>query len=194
VRFAVVVALQRLSTRQRAALLLHDVLDRPLAEVAEALGTNANAAKALLARARAALAHARRHADVDVPADPAVVDRLVHAIETRSVEAFTALLAEDVWGLTDGGGVLRGAAKPVFAVRAVSRGFASTNRRQPLPIAAHVRMLNGERAVVVTVPSAGDAVMAAVHIETRGGRIVALRVARDPRRLIHLGPAAKGDA
>ena len=193
VRFAVVVALQRLSARQRAALLLHDVLDRPLPEVAEALGTNPNAAKALLSRARAALAHARRHADVDVPADPTVVERLAHAIETRSVEAFTALLAEDVWGLTDGGGVLRVAAKPVFGVRAVSRGFASTNRRQPLPIAAHVRVLNGERAVVVTVPSADDAVMAAVHIETRAGRIVALRVARDPRRLIHLGPAAKGD-
>ena len=48
------------------------------------------------------------------------------------------------------------------------------------------RVLNGERAVIVTVPSAGDAVMAAVHVETRGGRIVTLRVARDPRRLAHL--------
>lgn len=194
VRFAVVVALQRLSARQRAALLLYDVFDRPLAEVADTLGTNSNAAKALLARARAALASARRHTDVDVPADPAVVDRLVHAIETRSVDAFTALLADDVWGVTDGGGVLPVAAKPVFGVRAVSRGFASVDRRQPLPIAAHVRVLNGERTVVVTIPSASDAIMAAVHIETRGGRIVALRVARDPRRLAHIAAAAKGDS
>jgi len=44
----VIVALQRLPARQRAALILHDVLDRPIADVAEALGTNANAAKALL--------------------------------------------------------------------------------------------------------------------------------------------------
>jgi len=51
----VIVALQRLPARQRAALILHDVLDRPIADVAEALGTNANAAKALLARARATL-------------------------------------------------------------------------------------------------------------------------------------------
>ncbi len=186
VRFAVVVALQRLPARQRAALILHDVLDRPVLEIAEALATNANAAKALLARARATLARARVHTDVDIPADPAVVGRLVHAIEARSVEAFTKLLAEDVWGVTDGGGVLRVAAKPVFGIRAVSRGFASANRRQPLPIAAALRMLSGEPAVVVTLPTAGHAVMASVHVETRAGRIVALRVLRDPERLRHL--------
>jgi RNA polymerase sigma factor (sigma-70 family) len=192
VRFAVMVALQHLSARQRAALLLYDVFDRPLTEVAGTLGTNPNAAKALLARARAALVSARRHTDVDVPVDPAVVDRLVRAIQSRSVDAFTALLADDVWGITDGGGVLRVASKPVFGVRAVSRGFASTNRRQPLPIAARVSVLNGERAVVVTVPSAADLVMAAVHVETRRGQIVALRVGRDARRIAHL-MGEKGD-
>src|SRR6185436_5783353 len=36
-RFAVVVALQRLSARQRAALILHDVCDRSLDETADAL-------------------------------------------------------------------------------------------------------------------------------------------------------------
>jgi len=185
-RFAVVVALQSLPARQRAALILHHVFDRPLAEVADTLGTNANNVKALLARARGTLARARRHTDVDVPVDRAVVDRLVHAIEARSVEAFTALLAEDVWGVTDGGGVIRVAAKPVFGIRAVARGFASVNRRQPLPVAAQVRVLNGEPAVVVTVPAAGGPPFASVHVETRAGRIVALRVVRDPRKLAHL--------
>src|SRR5437867_7041236 len=91
VRFAVVVAIQRLSPRQRAVLLLHDVCDRPLAEVAGALGTNANAAKALLHRARDALARARLRTDVDAVADGAVVEHLARAIETRSVEDLTAL-------------------------------------------------------------------------------------------------------
>src|SRR5436190_14007783 len=121
VRFAVVVALQHLPARQRAALILHEVLDRPLAGVARALGTSPSAAKQLVVRARRALAAARVHTDVDVPVDRAVVDRLVHAIETRSVEAFTALLADDVWGVTDGGGRVRVSTKPVFGARAVGR-------------------------------------------------------------------------
>ncbi len=183
VRFAVVAALQWVPRRQRAALILHEVYEAPLAEVAGVLGVNANAAKALVNRARAAVLRARRRTDVDPVADRGVVDRLVHAIELRSVEAFTALLDEDVWGVTDGGGVVQTATKPVFGVRAVSRGFANTNRRQLLPVAAHVRVLNGEPAAVVTIPDAGNAVMASIHIETRRGRIAALRVVRDPRKL-----------
>src|SRR2546426_3927853 len=158
VRFAVVVALQRLPSRQRATLILHDVFDRSLAEVAATLDTNPNAAKALLARAR--LARARQHTDVDVPVDRTVVERLAQAIEARSVEGFTALLAEDVWGVTDGGGIVRVAAKPGFGIRAVARGVASLVRRQPLPVAARIRVLNREPAVVVTLPSAGDTVFA----------------------------------
>src|SRR5262245_6996770 len=132
VRFAIVVALQTLPGRPRAALVLHDVLDRPLAGVARALGTNPGAVKALLMRARTALARARVHVDVDVPADRAVVDQLVAAIDTRSVDAFTRLLAPDAWGVTDGGRTTR----PVFGARAGSRPAAPAARRRPPGMAA----------------------------------------------------------
>jgi RNA polymerase sigma-70 factor (ECF subfamily) len=179
VRFAVIVALQRLPRRQRAALVLHDVLDCPLAEVAAALDTNPNAVKSLLVRARATLARARVHTAVDTPVDRAVVDGLVAAIEARSVEAFTRLLAEDVWGVTDGGRTTR----PVFGAPAVSRLWAAANQREPIGLVPRVRLLNGEPAVLVTLPSAGDAVFASIHLESRGGRIVGLRIVRDPRKL-----------
>lgn len=188
VRFAVVVALQRLSGRQRAALLLHDVCDRSLDEVAATLGSNANAVKALLHRARGALAAARVHADLDPVADPAVVERLARAIESRSVEALTALLADDVWGVVDGGGVVRVATKPSFGARAVARRWANANRRLAIEIACAVRALNGEPAVVITLPAFGDTPFATVHVETRAGLIAALRIVRDPRKLEGLRP------
>jgi hypothetical protein len=40
--------------------------------------------------------------------------------------------------------------------------------------------------VLATIPSAGHAVFASVHVETRGGRIVAMRVVRDPAKLVPL--------
>jgi hypothetical protein len=40
--------------------------------------------------------------------------------------------------------------------------------------------------VLVTVPSAGHTVFASVHVETRDGRIVAMRVIRDPAKLVLL--------
>src|SRR4029079_17851317 len=71
VRLAVVAALQHLAPKQRAVLLLHDVWGLPPAEVADTVGTNANAAKATLHRARAALDRARGSTIVDVPVDAA---------------------------------------------------------------------------------------------------------------------------
>lgn len=182
VRFAVVVALQHLPPRQRAALILHDVCDCALSEVAAAIGTNENAAKAVLNRARARVARQRRRRQVDAVADAAVVDRLADAISRRSIPDLAALLDEDVWGVVDGGGVVVTASKPTFGIRAVSRQWANADRRLPMPLAAEIRRLNGEAAVVVRLAGT-DVPVASIHVETLNGRIAAVRVVRDPRRL-----------
>jgi RNA polymerase sigma-70 factor, ECF subfamily len=83
VRLAVVAALQHLAPKQRAVLLLHDVCGLPLAEVGSTIGTNGNAAKATLRRARAALDRARGRTDVDVPVDLEVVERLARVLALR---------------------------------------------------------------------------------------------------------------
>ena len=186
VRLAVVAALQHLAPKQRAALLLHDVCGLPLGEVATTIGTNGNAAKATLHRARAALARARGRTDVDVPVDRDVVERLARALESHAVDALAALLADDVWGVVDGGSVVRVATRPTFGARTLLRRFANLSRRVPVPVACRVVRLNAEPAVVVTLPGAAHAVFASVHVETLGGRIVAMRVVRDPAKLAPL--------
>jgi len=98
-RLALVAALQLLPARQRAALLLREVLDVPAAEVADALGLTTAAVNSALQRARARLAAAG--VDPDAQAEPApqqraVVDRYVAAFERADVAALTALLADDV--------------------------------------------------------------------------------------------------
>lgn len=184
VRFAVVVALQALSPRQRAVVVLHDVCDRSLAEVAAAVGSNPNAVKALLHRARQALARARRRTDVDPVADPAVVERFAAAIEAYALDDLAALCAEDVWGVVDGGLAIRVASKPSIGPRAVVRRFANAARRLGgVPVGARVVVMNGEAAVLVTAPREGGAPFAIVHLETGDGLVRAIRVIRDPRKL-----------
>ena len=188
VRFAVMVALQRLSPRQRAALVLCDVCDRSLEEAADALGTNANAVKALLHRARVTLARARRRSDVDAPVDPAIVERFARAIEAGAIDALTELLAEDVWGVTDGGGVIKTSTKPNVGRRAVSRQWANAKRRLGQDVLAEVRRINGELAIVVRLAAAPGVVIAVVHLETRAAHVASLRVNRDPSRTALLVP------
>jgi RNA polymerase sigma-70 factor (ECF subfamily) len=100
IRLAFVAALQHLSARQRAVLILRDVLEWPAAQVADLLGTTTTAVNSGLRRARAQLAQALPAEDeLAEPAEPdrrALLDRFAAALENADVSALAQLLAEDV--------------------------------------------------------------------------------------------------
>jgi RNA polymerase sigma-70 factor, ECF subfamily len=101
-RLAFVAALQYLTPRQRAVLILCDVLRLRAAEVAELLGTTPTAVDSTLRRARGRLDHTSPTAQtVTEPSDSrrrALLDRYVRAFEEVDVPAITRLLTDDaVW-------------------------------------------------------------------------------------------------
>lgn len=95
IRLALVRAMQALPPRQRAALILHDVLDWSVRDIAAILETTEPAVNSALQRARATIARprqepvalARRHAEV--------ADRFVRAWESGDFDGFVELLASD---------------------------------------------------------------------------------------------------
>jgi RNA polymerase sigma-70 factor (ECF subfamily) len=98
-RLALVAAMQVLPPRQRAILILREVLEWSAAEVASALETTPAAVNSGLQRARARLGDVAIHEDqVDEPADPehrALVDRYVAAFENADLDALRRLLTDD---------------------------------------------------------------------------------------------------
>ena len=98
IRLAFVAGLQYLTPKQRAALILRDVLRWKTKEVAALLDTSIESVESLLRRARAVLANANvpAPAAVDDAAARALVDRYVEAFERYDVDALVALLHEDV--------------------------------------------------------------------------------------------------
>jgi len=102
ISLAFVTALQLLPPRQRAALLLRDVLDFSAREVASLLGTTEQSVSSALKRARATLARELPSADQpppppDSPAEQALLSRLIRAFEDADVDELVSLLADDVW-------------------------------------------------------------------------------------------------
>ncbi|MFE7440931.1 sigma-70 family RNA polymerase sigma factor [Streptomyces chartreusis] len=97
-RLAWVAAVQVLSARQRAVLVLREVLAFSAAEVAEQLGTTVAAVNSALQRARAALADVRDAGAVPEPDNPeaqAVIQRYMQAFEAANVPALVRLLTDD---------------------------------------------------------------------------------------------------
>jgi len=99
VRLAFVAALQHLPPRQRAVLLLIDVLGWSSAETAALVGGSTALVNSALQRARATLGrHNRDGMDRPMsiqPAQQALLDRYVHAWEDKNLDGFVALLKSE---------------------------------------------------------------------------------------------------
>ncbi|WP_042402523.1 sigma-70 family RNA polymerase sigma factor [Streptacidiphilus carbonis] len=100
VRLALIAALQHLPPRQRAVLILREVLAWRAAEVADLLGISVFAVNSLLQRARAQIDQAALAEEtVREPSDPrrrALLDSYAAAFEAGDMAAISRLLAEDV--------------------------------------------------------------------------------------------------
>jgi RNA polymerase sigma-70 factor, ECF subfamily len=99
VRLALIASLQYLPARQRAVLLLREVLAWPAAEVADVLGTTTAAVKSTLQRARARIEQVAPAADqVAEPTEPerrALLDQYIAAVEGADATALEQLLRQD---------------------------------------------------------------------------------------------------
>ena len=97
VRIAFIAALQHLAPRQRAVLILRDVLRWRAAEVAVLLETSTTAVHSALRRAREAIDDADRDLTPSQPAadDHAVLAAYIDAFERDDVDGLVALLRED---------------------------------------------------------------------------------------------------
>ena len=99
IRLAFVAALQHLPPRQRAVLILCEVLRWQASEVAELLETSVASVNSALQRARATLESASVSLDDPTPAldraDRELLDRFVDAFEAYDIDRLTALIQED---------------------------------------------------------------------------------------------------
>jgi RNA polymerase sigma-70 factor (ECF subfamily) len=99
IRLAFIAALQYLPGRQRAVLILRDVLQWRAAEVAELLGTSTPAVNSLLQRARAQLAQAApAEQEIAEPGDAGLaelLDRYVTALQDTDMGGLLRVLRAD---------------------------------------------------------------------------------------------------
>ena len=97
IRLAFVAALQKLPPKQRAALLMAEVLDCPVAEVAETLDTTVASVNSALQRARSSLAKRSPDESAELSASQVkMLERYVAAFESYDAPSLVGLMKQEV--------------------------------------------------------------------------------------------------
>jgi RNA polymerase sigma-70 factor (ECF subfamily) len=180
VSFALLLALERLSALERAAFLLHDVMEVPFAEVAATLGRSEDAVKALASRARTHVRGPRARAALPAREALRLRDRFAAAIASGDLAGLTALLTDDVVLVSDSGGKVPAAMVPVAGPDRVGRLLLGLARKAPAGIRVRAALVNGLPGFVL---SDGGMPIQTLALESAGERIGRIYVTRNPDKL-----------
>jgi RNA polymerase sigma-70 factor (ECF subfamily) len=200
VSMAFLLALERLSPRQRAVLLLREVFDYSVQETAAALDLTEANVKVTHHRARHAMrdydgARVRPTRDAQATAAEKLREFLRH-LQNQDVAAVEAMLAADVRMLSDGGGEFAAALQPILGRHKVARLFMVQSAKRQGRDTFDFRTLNGSPAVVVegTAP-AGQAARFVIQIDVGSDgliRAIGVVLATSKLRGVEFGGARQG--
>ena len=186
VSIAMLTVLETLGPAERAVFVLREVFDAPYDEIAEAVGKSPAAVRQIAHRARDHVAARRPRMQVDRAEQQAAVERFLAALQTGDVQGLLDVLAPDVVVVSDGGGVVTAARRPIEGAEAVARLLAKFAQVAPRARVDTV-WLNGARAA--RIDPAGE-LNTAVTFVVEDGRITRIYAIRNPHKLARLDEEA----
>lgn len=181
--FALLLTLEKLSSNERAAFLLHDVFDTSFSHISDILGKSEAACRQLATRARKSIHSSRPSAIVPKEAHQNLLLQFAEAVDSGSMEALQNLLVADAVAYTDGGGQKIAALLPIMGADKVARFFLGIARKnQEANREAEFRMcdINGTPGLIVKIDGVTDQT---VTLAVEEGKIRSVFIVRNPQKL-----------
>ncbi|KAA0573805.1 RNA polymerase sigma factor SigJ [Azospirillum sp. Sh1] len=179
VPMAMLLLLERLAPDQRAVFVLREAMDLDYAEIAAMLGKSVEACRQIMRRARARMAEPSA-----AMADPDAGRRLAAAFAEASVRrdyaAIVALLSDDAQWLSDGGGMVRTAVKPLFGADRIARFLIGVQRKRAVSFRFVPVRVNGGPGLLTDLGGSFRSVLA---FDVADGRILRVYQVANPQKL-----------
>jgi len=176
--------LERLSPEERAAFLLREVFDYTHAEAAAILDITEDACRQRTHRAKQRLREERTRFTANAQTQRRLLERFAQALQQPTEENLRALFVEDAVHMSDGGGVVTAALRPLLGSERIARLYLQVAKHeQGHQMRRDVRIVNG---APVLLTWADGQLVTACWIECDGERIVALHALRNPQKLSRL--------
>lgn len=166
ISIAFLTLLEALGPEERAAFVLHDVMDDDYADIAEALGKSEAACRQMVHRARERLTVKRRRFTVDEATRLRMLERFIAAANSGDRQQVIALFAPDAVMTSDGGGKAVAVHRPLLGSERISWLWYVVARRNLGQPERRIVRVNGEVAIaslwfgqlhsVATIDTDGD--------------------------------------
>ncbi|WP_238348559.1 RNA polymerase sigma factor SigJ [Ornithinimicrobium pratense] len=178
--YALSVLLQQATPEQRAVFMLHDVFGLPYPVIAKAVGKTQAAVRQIAHRARTRLT-ATDHAEGTTDDSAEVLEAFLAAVVTGDLQALMNVLAPQAVLLSDGGGKVVAALRPITGAEAVA-AFLLKIARTPVPqMRVDIDTLNGGLGVLIRT---GDRLELTVAVAVNDQRkITGVYLVRNPDKL-----------
>lgn len=186
VSFAMLVVLESLAPAERAVFLLRDIFGFDYDEIAEAVGKSNTAVRQIAHRARDHVRARRPRGTVTRADHEAVSDRFFRAAAGGDLQALMDVLAPDVVLLSDGGGKVRAALRPIIGQDKVLR-FLDAVRPADEGLRVETAWVNGRRSMLIHIHGVLDTVVTS-HVQD--GVVREIYVIRNPEKLVRMQEAA----
>jgi RNA polymerase sigma-70 factor (ECF subfamily) len=180
ISYALLRLMERLTPAERAVFVLREAFGYSHQEIAETLDLTETASRQLHHRARLHLADERRRGETDPGELRRLIERFMAAATEGDVHGLEELLAADVTAVSDGGGKVTAARRPVVGRDNVIRFVVGLARKGIPGLALAIDEVNGLPGLVVR---SEGALVAVVLPEIAGGRIVGLYSVLNPDKL-----------
>jgi RNA polymerase sigma-70 factor (ECF subfamily) len=185
VTLPLMLALERLSSLERAAFLLHDVFGVEYDEVAKTIDRDPAATRQLAARARTHVRDARPRYKLEKQQGLEIANAFFAASRSGDMGALGALLAADVGMWADGGGKRPATMEPALGYNIVlklHRSLAVLFGKYGSTL-VHTGTINGLPGFVTRE---ADGELQTTALEIVDGKITAIYVMRNPDKLRHM--------
>jgi len=186
VSIAFMAMLEALAPEERAAFILHDIIDDDYVDIADALGKSEAACRQMVHRARERLTARRRRFVVDEATRTRMLRKFIGAVATGDRQQIMAVFADDAVMTSDGGGKAAAVSRPLFGAERISRLWYVVARRyreaqmQGRAVEHRIVQINSEPGIAFLEDGRLQSLIA---IETDGERIQGFFSLRNPDKL-----------
>lgn len=183
---AFLVLLESLSPLERAAFLLREIFGYEYADVAAVLERDEAACRQLVRRARGHLESRRPRYAASAAEGDRLVTEFFTACGSGDVAGLLRILSPDVVLLSDGGGVVSAARKPILGAEDVARFMVGISKNVPDDLRIQLTRVNGDPGCIVWI---GADLVFVMSLEVVDGKLAGINIVRNPQKLTHVPPS-----